>query len=60
MVYFHVENIDTAMKRVEELGGAVVMPKREAPDTGYFSVVKDPAGAHFYVMQLLSIDPWEG
>ena len=59
MVYFHVENIDTATKRVEELGGAVVMPKREAPDTGYFSVVKDPAGAHFYVMQLVKSDPWE-
>ncbi len=59
MPYFHVANVDDAMKRVEELGGAVVVGKHEAPDTGWWSIVKDPAGAHFYVMQLIAADAWE-
>ena len=59
MPYFNVENVDDAMKRVEELGGAVVVDKHEAPDTGWWSVVRDPAGAHFYLMQLIKAEAWE-
>ena len=58
MPYFHVADVEAAMSRVEALGGAVVMGKREAPDTGWWSLVKDPAGAHFYIMQLIKADPW--
>lgn len=58
MPYFHVASINDAMKRVEALGGTVVVGKHEAPDTGWWSVVRDPAGAHFYVMQLLKAEPW--
>ena len=60
MPYFNVADIDAAMKRVEELGGKVITPKMEAPDTGWFTVVQDPAGAVFYIMQLAQADPWEG
>ncbi len=59
MVYFHVEDIDAAMKQVEALGGKVVTQKMEAPDTGWFTVIEDPAGAVFYIMQLAKADPWE-
>ena len=59
MPYFNVADIDAAMKRVEELGGKVVTPKMEAPDTGWFTVIEDPAGAVFYIMQLVKADPWE-
>ncbi len=59
MVYFHVADIDAAMNRVAELGGRVVTQKMEAPDTGWFTVVQDPAGAVFYIMQLAKADPWE-
>ena len=58
MVYFHVADIDGAMERVEELGGRVVTQKMEAPDTGWFTVIEDPAGAVFYIMQLEKADPW--
>ncbi len=58
MPYFHVASIDAGMQRVEELGGAVVMGKREAPETGWWAVVRDPAGAHFYIMELVKADPW--
>ncbi len=60
MPYFNVADIDAAMKRIEELGGKVITPKMEAPDTGWFTVVQDPAGAVFYIMQLAQADPWEG
>ena len=59
MPYFHVEDIDAAMQRVEELGGRVVTQKMEAPDTGWFTVIEDPAGAVFYIMQLNEADPWQ-
>ncbi len=58
MVCFHVEDIDAAMKRVEELGGRVVTQKMETFDTGWFTVIEDPAGAVFYIMQLVRADPW--
>ena len=58
MPYFHVADIEAGMKRVEELGGAVVMGKSEAPDTGWFTVIEDPAGAVCYIMQLAKADPW--
>ena len=57
--YFTVEDIDESTRRVEELGGAVVMGKHEAPGTGTFSVVKDPAGSHFYVIQLVAAEAWQ-
>ncbi len=59
MVYFHVADIDAAMKRTQELGGRVVTQKMEAPDNGWFTVIEDPAGAVFYIMQLEKADPWE-
>ncbi len=59
MPYFHVADIDAAMKRVEELGGKVVTQKMEAPDAGWFTVIEDPAGAVFYIMQLAKADLWE-
>jgi len=59
MVYFHVSDIDAAMKRVETLGGKVITQKMEAPATGWFTVVEDPAGAPFYIMQLEQAEPWQ-
>ncbi len=56
--YFNVADIDAAMKRVEELGGRVITQKMEAPDNGWFTVIEDPAGAVFYIMQLVKADPW--
>ena len=59
MVYFRVADIDAAMKRVEELGGRVVTQKMEAPNTGWFTVVEDTAGAVFYIKQFEKADTWE-
>ena len=59
MVYFHVADIDAGVERVKELGGAVAVPKHEIPDGGWWSVVTDPAGAHFYIMQQVKTDPMD-
>jgi predicted enzyme related to lactoylglutathione lyase len=54
-VYFSVADCDASVKRVEELGGRlIVAPKDIHP--GRFAVVADPAGAVFSVMHLHSPD----
>ena len=56
--YFSVASLDDALKQIKELGGQVVVPKTEAPGTGHFAMVLDPAGACFYIMQAYQLDPW--
>jgi len=51
MIYFAVENCDTAIKKVVELGGQVCVPATDVPDVGRFSVICDPQGAVFSVIQ---------
>ena len=58
MVYYHVADIDAGIQRVTELGGAITVGKHEIPGGGWWSVVADPAGAHFYIIQVLKPDPW--
>lgn len=42
--YVTVDDVDTATKEVEELGGTVILPPTEIPNVGRFSVVQDPQG----------------
>ena len=56
--YFSVASLDDALRQVKELGGQVVMPKTEAPGTGHFAVILDPAGACVNIMQAYHVDPW--
>lgn len=51
LVYFAVDDTDTAVARVGELGGAVRMPPMDVP-VGRFSVLSDPQGATFAVIKL--------
>ena len=44
MVYIDSDDIEADLKRVEQLGGSVVMPKTEIPGTGWYGVFKDPTG----------------
>ncbi len=43
--YVTVDDVDQQIKRVESLGGSVVMPPRDIPDVGRFAVISDPQGA---------------
>lgn len=60
-VYFFVENVEMAVAKVSELGGNVLMPITPAGEIGNFSVVQDPAGAVFTIMEFNGpVDPPPG
>ena len=52
MVYFAAEDCDAAAARVAELGGEVHVPPTAIPGVGRFSVVADPHGAAFSLIEL--------
>lgn len=49
--YFSVADLDAALKTVEQLGGKLLTPVRDAGGTR-FCVIQDPAGAVCALMQL--------
>jgi predicted enzyme related to lactoylglutathione lyase len=42
--YLGVDDVDATLKRVESLGGKVLLPKTEIPGIGWFAFFADPAG----------------
>lgn len=50
-VYFLVEDVDAAVARAGELGGAVPVPATAAGEGGRFAVLQDPQGGVFSVME---------
>ena len=56
--YFHSADINRAIELTRDQGGEIHIPKTEIPGEGHFSFVSDPAGAQFYLMQKLAIEPW--
>ncbi len=56
--YFSVASIDESITKVGELGGRILVPKTEAPGTGHFALIVDPAGACVYMMQAYHYDEW--
>ena len=57
--YFTVADIDAAIERATAGGGTINIPKTEAPGAGHFVHLQDPAGAHFYIIQLNQAEPWQ-
>ena len=45
MSYIGVADVDASAARVAELGGTVVSPPMDIPETGRFCMVRDPGGA---------------
>ena len=54
MPYFQVANADAAVTKVQELGGKVMVPATDIPNTGRFSIVNDPQGAMFAVFEFVA------
>lgn len=50
-VYFLVEDVDAYAAKAQELGGNVLVPPTVAGEMGKFSVLQDPQGGAFTVMQ---------
>lgn len=42
--YVAVDDVEASAKRVEELGGEVILPPTDIPKVGRFCVIKDPQG----------------
>lgn len=42
--YIAVDDVDASARRVEQLGGEVVLPPTDIPKVGRFCVIKDPQG----------------
>lgn len=49
--YVSVDDVDTAARRVNELGGTVYMPPTDVPDVSRFAVVADPQMATFILVK---------
>ena len=43
--YVSVDDVEASAKRVEKLGGEVVVPPTDIPNVGRFCVIRDPQGA---------------
>ena len=52
--YIAVENADEAVEKIVQMGGGVCVPPFDAPNVGRMSVVNDPAGATFSIIQFVS------
>ncbi len=44
VVYVYSDDIEADLKKIESLGGKLMMPKTEIPGTGWFAMFSDPAG----------------
>lgn len=58
--YFHVADIEAAVKKVPELGGVVLNDGAimDAGAAGRFAMINDPSGAHVHIMQSPRVDEW--
>ncbi len=45
--YITVEDVEASAKKVEELGGEVILPPTDLPNFGRFCVINDPQGISF-------------
>jgi len=49
--YINVESVDEYIKKIKALGGKIIVPKQEIPDTGWSAVAVDPEGNYFGLFQ---------
>ncbi len=49
--YISVESVDEYTKKIEELGGKIIVPKTEIPNIGWWAMALDPEGNHFAIME---------
>ena len=49
--YIAVESVDEYNKKIEELGGRIVVPKMEVPSVGWWALALDPDGNSFAIME---------
>jgi predicted enzyme related to lactoylglutathione lyase len=53
--YVSVESIDDYVKRIQNLGGKVIVPKTEIPRMGWWAMALDPEGNQFGIFQTMQM-----
>jgi hypothetical protein len=49
--YISVESADEYIKKIEKLGGKIMVPKQEVPQVGWTAIAVDPEGNQFGILQ---------
>jgi predicted enzyme related to lactoylglutathione lyase len=49
--YINVESVDEYVKKIEALGGKIIVPKQEIPDVGWSAIAVDLDGNYFGIFQ---------
>lgn len=49
--YIAVESVDEYVKKIEDLGGRIIVPKMEVPGIGWWASALDPEGNQFAILQ---------
>jgi len=52
--YILVESVDEYTKKIEALGGKVIVPKMEVPGICWWALALDPEGNQFAIMQRIT------
>ncbi len=52
-IYFAVENCDATTAAAKDMGATIIVPPADIPNTGRFSMLVDPQGAAFALLQPL-------
>jgi predicted enzyme related to lactoylglutathione lyase len=53
MNYIAVDDVDAMAAKAVELGGKIHVPPMDIPNTGRFSMIEDPTGAHVALITLI-------
>src|SRR5947208_1260171 len=49
LTYVGVDDVDASAQKAESIGGRVIVPPTDIPNTGRFAVLSDPTGATFAI-----------
>jgi predicted enzyme related to lactoylglutathione lyase len=54
LTYIQVANVDAAVLKAVELGGKLLEPAADVPNTGRIAIIEDPEGVHVGLMSHLA------
>ena len=51
--YISVESVEEYSKKIQALGGKILVPKMEIPTIGWWALAVDPEGNHFGILEYM-------
>lgn len=52
LTYIGVDDVDENAKQAQQLGGTIIKPPSDIPNTGRFAIIQDPTGAMFATFKM--------